>query len=63
MTVLFSDLGLPEHRAVAVRDLWAQRELGEFVGRFVAEEVPPHGSMMLALTPGSSRNPDLRGFA
>jgi alpha-galactosidase len=53
VTVLFSDLGLPEHQKASVRDLWQRKELGEFTDRFVARDVPPHGSMMLAVTPST----------
>ena len=50
VTVLFSDLGLPEGQARSVRDLWARKDLGVFTGRFEALNIPPHGSMMLAVT-------------
>jgi alpha-galactosidase len=33
-----------------VRDLWAHADLGEFTDRFIAT-VPPHGAMMLRITP------------
>ena len=34
-----------------VRDLWKQRDLGEFAGRF-AQEVPAHGAGLIKITPG-----------
>jgi alpha-galactosidase len=51
VTVLFSDLGLPEHQSASVRDLWEKKDLGVFTGRFVTQDLPQHGSMMLAVTP------------
>ena len=36
VTVLFSDLGLPEHASATVRDLWEKKDLGTFTGRFIA---------------------------
>jgi hypothetical protein len=32
VTVLLSDLGLPEHQTVLVRDLWAKKDIGVFTG-------------------------------
>ena len=51
VTVLFSDLGLHEHQRASVRDLWAKKDLGVFTGRFVAADLPQHGSMMVAIAP------------
>eukprot|EP01043_Picozoa_sp_COSAG02_P013584 COSAG02_NODE_546_length_20497_cov_41.264095_15_plen_135_part_00 len=51
VTVLFSDLGLSEHASATVRDLWEKKDLGTFTGRFVAQDLPQHGSMMVAITP------------
>ena len=51
VTVLFSDLGLHEHQRASVRDLWEKTELGVFTGRFVAADLPQHGSMMVAIAP------------
>jgi len=33
-----------------VRDLWAKKDLGKFTGTFRAK-VPPHGVVMLRVTP------------
>jgi hypothetical protein len=30
-----------------------RKDLGKFSGRFVAANIPPHGSMMLAVTPAT----------
>jgi len=35
---------------VAVRDLWARKDLGVFMSNFTAVNVPPHGSMLVKLT-------------
>ena len=52
VTVVFSDLGMPESQAVQVRDLWARQDMqGQYTGRFVARDVPAHGSVLLAVTP------------
>ena len=51
VTVLFTDLGLDEGQRATVRDLWEKKDLGTFTGRFVAQGLPQHGSMMLSVTP------------
>ena len=50
VTVLFTDLGMPENQVATVRDLWERKDVGQFTGRFTAKDIPPHGSMMLAVT-------------
>jgi hypothetical protein len=55
VTLLFSDLGLPSGASVSVRDLWAKEDLPPVTGdRFVAVDVPPHGSMMLTVRASTS---------
>ncbi len=44
VTVKFSDLGVPN--SVAIRDLWAGKDLGKFSGSFTTE-VPIHGVVLL----------------
>jgi hypothetical protein len=46
--ILFSDLGI--HGKVTVRDLWQQKDIGEFANKFVSE-IPLHGATLLRLTP------------
>ena len=42
--------GIPADATVAVRDLWARKDLGVFTATYETEEkVPPHGSVMLML--------------
>ncbi len=49
VTVTWSDLGLTGKQKV--RDLWRQKDLGEFSGSFTAP-VPRHGVLLLRLWPG-----------
>jgi alpha-galactosidase len=48
VTVNFADLGLEGE--VRVRDLWRQKDLGEFNGSFSAD-VPAHGVVLLRMWP------------
>ena len=36
---------------LAVRDLWARKDLGAFTASFTAADLPPHGSMLVSITP------------
>ena len=50
ITAMWKDLGLPRNSPLSVRDLWAHRTLGKFVGAFKAK-VPPHGVVIARLSP------------
>ena len=52
--VRWSDLGF--NNATAVRDLWAQADLGAFSGGFSAM-IAPHGSRLLKVTPDGTITP------
>jgi hypothetical protein len=52
ISVQFNDLGLSG--SVQVRDLWAQKDLGEFNGGFT-NSIPPHGAGLFRLVPSSKR--------
>lgn len=53
LSVNFEDLGWPCDQQVAVRDLWAQTDLGTFRGRYPASgtfrKVPAHSTVLLRL--------------
>lgn len=49
MTVNWADLGLDG--SAQVRDLWAQRNLGQFASGYTAATVPPHGTRLFTVTP------------
>ncbi len=55
ITVSSQQLGLPAGTAALVRDLFAERDLGEFRGAFSAA-VPSHDVAVLKLTPVDSSN-------
>jgi len=51
----WEDLGYPEHLSASVRDLWQHKDVGTFTGKF-SSAVPPHGIVMVRISP-SSRSP------
>jgi alpha-galactosidase len=50
ISVFWEDLGYPDHLSIAVRDLWAAKDLGKFTGNFKAM-VPSHGVVMVRVVP------------
>jgi alpha-galactosidase len=50
ITANWEDFGYPSHLSAAVRDLWQEKDLGKFTGKFSAP-VPSHGVVMVALKP------------
>jgi alpha-galactosidase len=48
--VNWEDLGYPAHLTAKVRDLWQEKELGEFKGMFSAS-VAPHSVVMVTIRP------------
>jgi alpha-galactosidase len=48
--VLFTDLGWKLTSQVKVRDLWLHKDLGEFQGNYIAENIESHGVQMLKMT-------------
>ncbi|UJR16142.1 hypothetical protein I4U23_003053 [Adineta vaga] len=50
IVVSFSDLGWKTTSQVKVRDLWAQKDLGEFQGNYTASNIESHGAQMLKMT-------------
>jgi len=50
ISVAWSDIGYPDHLSASVRDLWAAKDLGKFVGSFRAS-VPSHGVVMVVVRP------------
>jgi len=50
ITVIWEDIGYPNHLSAAVRDLWAHKDLGSFTGKFSAP-VDSHGVVMVTIRP------------
>ena len=50
ITVIWEDVGYPNHLSAAVRDLWAHKDLGSFAGKFSAP-VDSHGVVMVTIRP------------
>jgi alpha-galactosidase len=50
VSVSWEEIGYPAHLSAVVRDLWAKKDLGNFVGSFKAT-VPSHGVVMIKVTP------------
>ena len=49
LTVSFERLNITATE-VAVRDCWAEMQLGQFRGSFTAKAVPPHGVAVLTMS-------------
>lgn len=54
MTVRWKQLGLPADTRASVRDLYAEKDLGEYVGAFTAAAVGAHDVVALRITPLAS---------
>jgi alpha-galactosidase len=50
ITVNWEDVGYPSHLSAAVRDLWQEKDLGKFTGKFSAP-VASHGVVMVTVKP------------
>jgi alpha-galactosidase len=50
ITLKWEQIGYPSHLPATLRDLWAHRELGKFVGEF-STAVAPHGVAMVTVRP------------
>lgn len=50
ITVIWEEIGYPNHLSAAVRDLWAHKDLGSFAGKFSAP-VDSHGVVMVTIRP------------
>ena len=46
MTVGWNEIGYPEHLKAKVRDLWKQKDMGNYSGKYAAE-VPSHAVVMI----------------
>jgi len=53
ITAQWSVVGLPASASAAVRDVWAQKDLGDHTGSYTGTAVPRHGSVLLRVTPKS----------
>ena len=43
----WTDIGLPVHHPVIVRDLWARKNIGTFAGNYTSPKIDSHAVMML----------------
>ena len=48
--ILFDELGWPTSSRAQVRDLWLQKDLGEYQGNYTAAHIPSHGVQLLKMT-------------
>ena len=51
----WKDVGIGEGATVLVRDLWEKKDIGEFINSF-SDNVPPHSSRLLRVTPIKTDN-------
>ena len=49
LSVAWNQLNVSNTTTATVRDLWAEKDLGEFTGVYTAKAVPPHATVMLTL--------------
>lgn len=54
--LLFDELGWPTSSRVQVRDLWLQKDLGEYQANYTAADIPSHGVQLLKMTLVKSLN-------
>ncbi len=54
ITVKWSDIGIPVDHSAVVRDLWARKDIGTFIGNYTSPNIDPHAVMMLKITPSKS---------
>ncbi|CAF2717321.1 unnamed protein product [Rotaria sp. Silwood2] len=50
ITVKWTDIAFPNDQAAIVRDLWARKDLGIFIGNFTSPNINYHSVMMLKIT-------------
>jgi alpha-galactosidase len=50
ITVSWQDIGYPAHLSAGVRDLWQEKDLGQYKDKFSAS-VAPHSVMMVKVAP------------
>ncbi len=50
ITVQWIDIGFPIDHAATVRDLWAHKDLGIFIGNYTSPKIDSHAVMMLNIT-------------
>ncbi len=54
ITVKWSDIGFPVDHSAVVRDLWARKDIGTFIGNYTSPNIDNHAVMMLKITPSKS---------
>jgi len=54
ITVKWSDIGFPVDHSAVVRDLWARKDIGTFIGNYTSPNIDHHAVMMLKITPSKS---------
>lgn len=50
ITVQWKDIGFPPNQSATIRDLWARKDLGSFIGSYTSPKIDPHAVMMLNIT-------------
>ena len=50
ITVNWNDIGFFSNRSAEVRDLWAHKDLGTFLGNYASPMIDAHSAMMLRIT-------------
>jgi hypothetical protein len=50
ITVQWSDINFPVDHSAVVRDLWARKDIGTFIGNYTSPNIDPHAVMMLKIT-------------
>jgi hypothetical protein len=48
--VTWTDIGFPSDHPAVVRDLWARKDLGTFIGNYTSPKINHRASMMLKIT-------------
>ena len=50
ITVQWTDIGFPAGHSALVRDLWARKDVGIFIGNYTSPKIDSHSVMMLNIT-------------
>ena len=50
ITVKWTDIGFPVDHPAAIRDLWAQKDIGIFTGNYTSPKIDAHAVMMFNIT-------------
>lgn len=56
ISILFDELGWPTSSRVQVRDLWLQKDLGEYQNNYTVTDIPSHGVQLMKMALVKSYN-------